>query len=342
MASVLNIGDSWRAQVRRTGYKPVTSTFPNEHDARAWAAEIEARMESRRGAGRIAGVKVSTALDKYLESKPVGRSTANVIEHLRAGLGEIMTDKLTAADVMEYVESREYGPSTAQHEVTILNTVLKTARLVFGYEVPNIMDDAREVLKLTGKLGPSRERERRPTDDELARLCEHFGSHSTMPMEDIIWFAVHTSMRAGEITRLRWEDYAASDKTIVIRNRKSPINKGGNDQTVPLLEEAVAIIERQPKTSEFIFPYNSKTFSSIFPRAVHALGIEDLRFHDLRHEGASRLFERGYQVQEVAMFTGHKDWTMLQRYTHLKAAELRRLPATAASSIPMSDSCAQA
>jgi integrase len=342
MASVLNIGDSWRAQVRRTGYKPVTATFPNEHDARNWAAELEAGMLCRRGAGRIAGVKISAAIDQYMDSKSVGRSAANVMKHLRAGLGEVMTDKLTAADVTAYVESRGYGPSTAQQEVTILNTVLKTARLVFGYEVPNVMDDAREVLKLTGKLGTSQERERRPTDEELAQLCAHFAVHSTMPMEDIIWFAVHTAMRAGEITRLRWEDYAASDKTIVIRNRKSPINKGGNDQTVPLLDEAVAIIERQPRTSEFIFPYNSRTFSSIFPRACTALGIEDLRFHDLRHEGASRLFERGYQVQEVAMFTGHKDWTMLQRYTHLKAAELRRLPATAASSIPMSDSRAQA
>ena len=46
--------------------------------------------------------------------------------------------------------------------------------------------------------------------------------------------------------------------------------------------------------------------------------ISDLRFHDLRHEATTRLFEKGLNVMEVAAITGHKDLRMLQRYTHLK------------------------
>jgi integrase len=99
----------------------------------------------------------------------------------------------------------------------------------------------------------------------------------------------------------------------------------GNHQTVPLLEDAMAIVKRQSRDGDLIFPFKEGTFSSIFPRACKALGIDDLRFHDLRHEGASRLFEKGYQIHEVAMFTGHADWSMLKRYTQLKAATLRRL-----------------
>lgn len=53
--------------------------------------------------------------------------------------------------------------------------------------------------------------------------------------------------------------------------------------------------------------------------------IEDLRFHDLRHEGTSRLFEAGLSIERVALVTGHKDWRMLRRYTNLKPEDLHRL-----------------
>ena len=52
------------------------------------------------------------------------------------------------------------------------------------------------------------------------------------------------------------------------------------------------------------------------------LKIEDLHFHDLRHEGTSRLFEAGFSIEQVALVTGHKDWKMLRRYTHLKPEHL--------------------
>jgi integrase len=179
---------------------------------------------------------------------------------------------------------------------------------------------------MMGKVKKSRQRDRRPTAKELKDLCAYFDKKSTLPMRDLIWFSIHTAMRASEVTRLRWEDFHPKDKTILIRDRKDPKEKAGNNQTVPLLAEAIEIIKRQPKDeSGLIFPYREATFSTIFPRACTALGIEDLRWHDLRHEGASRLFERGYQIHEVALFTGHKDWAMLKRYTQLRAKDLRRL-----------------
>jgi site-specific recombinase XerD len=56
------------------------------------------------------------------------------------------------------------------------------------------------------------------------------------------------------------------------------------------------------------------------------LGIIDLHFHDLRHEGTSKLFEEGYQIQQVALVTGHKDWRHLRRYTNLKPEDLHKGP----------------
>lgn len=143
-------------------------------------------------------------------------------------------------------------------------------------------------------------------------------------MPDIIRFAIASAMRAGEITRLRWSDIHEADRTIIIRDRKDPEEKIGNDQVVPLLGEAWDIVQSQPRTGDLIFPYKEATFSTLFPRACKALKIEDLRFHDLRHEGVSRLFEAGYSIEQVALVSGHRDWKQLQRYTQIRAKSLHK------------------
>jgi integrase len=327
MASILKIGGSWRAQIRRKDHNE-TATFSTKAAALEWARKVESDIDAKKRAKihGATGISIADAIDAYRQEMTIGRTKDNVLGHLKTGLGAVQLSDLTPQDIIKYVKERGYGPSTAQIELSILGTLLKVAGVAWKYHVPeNVVKTARDSLKMTGKVKKSRQRDRRPTAKELKDLCAYFDKKSTLPMRDLIWFAIHTAMRAGEITRLRWADYNRKHKTIVIRDRKDPHEKMGNHQTVPLLDEAIKIIERQPEDGELIFPYNEATFSSIFPRACQALGIEDLRWHDLRHEGASRLFERGYQIHEVALFTGHKDWAMLKRYTQLRAKDLRRL-----------------
>ena len=73
-----------------------------------------------------------------------------------------------------------------------------------------------------------------------------------------------------------------------------------------------------PKNGDLIFPYSSDAISAAFTRACKLLGIVDLHFHDLRHEGVSRLFEIGTAIPHVAAVSGHRSWTSLKRYTHLR------------------------
>jgi integrase len=105
---------------------------------------------------------------------------------------------------------------------------------------------------------------------------------------------VASAWRLGEITRVIWADLNKHHKTIIILDRKDPRNKYGNDQEVPLLGDAWTILNRQPKGDDRIFPYNEKSVGTAFRRACRKLGIDNLHFHDLRHEGTSRLFEAGY------------------------------------------------
>jgi integrase len=189
-----------------------------------------------------------------------------------------------------------------------------------------ITSTARRSLKYLGVSAKSKHRERRPTTKEIDDICLFFTTkrRQKVPMEDLILFAIETAMRLGEILRLRWEDINHDDKTIIIRDRKHPTEKEGNDQEVPLLGTAYEIVMRQKKTDERIFPITEGTPSSLFPRACKELGIVDLRFHDLRHEGVSRFFEQKYSIEQVALLSGHRDWKMLARYTQVKAKDLHR------------------
>jgi integrase len=81
---------------------------------------------------------------------------------------------------------------------------------------------------------------------------------------------------------------------------------------------------RQPRPGPRVFPYNSRTVSAYFTRAVAELKLPDLHLHDLRHEAISRLFAAGYRIEQVALVSGHRDWGMLKRYTHIRAADLHR------------------
>ena len=130
-------------------------------------------------------------------------------------------------------------------------------------------------------------------------------------------------MRVGEVCDITWNDVDVEQKAVLVRNRKDPRKKAGNHMLVPLLGGAWEILNNQPRNEERIFPYQSTSVTSGFQRVRNKLGIENLRYHDLRREGASRLFEKGYTIDEVAQVTGHRNInTLWQVYTELFPSRL--------------------
>jgi hypothetical protein len=79
------------------------------------------------------------------------------------------------------------------------------------------------------------------------------------------------------------------------------------------------------ETPSLVQEFTDKIAGMAFTRACAELKIEDLHFHDLRHEEISRLFEAGLSIEKVALVTGHKDWRQLQRYTNLMVEDLLKL-----------------
>ncbi|MEI4919831.1 tyrosine-type recombinase/integrase, partial [Klebsiella pneumoniae] len=130
--------------------------------------------------------------------------------------------------------------------------------------------------------------------------------------------SILTCMRVGEVCRLLWEDVDDIQRSVIVRDRKDPRKKIGNHMLVPLLGDAWRILTMQPRVDDRVFPFNPKSITAMYRRVRDELGIEDLRYHDLRREGASRLFEAGFSIEEVAQVTGHRSLNILwQVYTEL-------------------------
>jgi integrase len=92
---------------------------------------------------------------------------------------------------------------------------------------------------------------------------------------------------------------------------------------VPLSTRALAVLGSVPAVLRGpIFPITQDSLEYYWRRACEFASIEDLHFHDLRHEATSRLFERGLNHFEVMAITGHRTTDMLKRYTHFRAEEL--------------------
>ncbi len=218
--------------------------------------------------------------------------------------------------------SKNVEPQTCGNYFSHLSSIFTVARPAWGYPLARQeFDDAITVLKKLGLIRKGIERTRRPTLDELNRLMEHFGrilDHrpASVPMQKVVAFAVFATRRQEEITLLRWDDLDGD--RILVRDMKHPGDKKGNNVYCELPTEALAIVKSMPKAAERIFPYTTDAISAGFTRACRFLGIEDLRFHDLRHEGISRLFEMGRTIPQVAAVSGHRSWTSLKRYTHIR------------------------
>lgn len=337
MASIRKREGSWVAEIRRIGHKSVSRSFPTKSLASEWARKIEAEMDASlyRDNRSLNSITFADLIDRYTTEigaiRRFGKNKAAVLKSLTVALGSCPLSGLNAERLNKYVDERRAGGAggvTVGIDLTYIGGILKTASAIWKIPVDQVaVSDARARLTHLGVSTKSRERTRRPTLDEIERLCEHFrakGSRQRVPMPDVIRFAVATAMRLGEIIDLKWADLNEADRTIIIRDRKHPTEKAGNDQEVPLLGEAFDIVKRQPGVGQRIFPIMEGTVSTIFPRACRNLGIEDLKFHDLRHEGVSRLFEQGYSIEQVALVSGHRDWKMLARYTQIKAKDLHR------------------
>ncbi|MBU9390188.1 tyrosine-type recombinase/integrase [Burkholderia multivorans] len=302
-------------------------TFDREAAARAWRDKREKELDQP---GVLESAKqedppLSDVIDRYMrESKrALGKTKKQVLNTIKTKpLGRMHCSEIKSPDYKAFADSLNVQPQTVGNYMSHLSSVVRIARPAWGYPLSEKeLDDALTVTKRMGITGRSRSRDRRPTRDELDRILTYYTEmeardRAEIPMREIIVFAMFSTRRQEEITTICIEDYQGD--RVLVRDMKHPGQKIGNDTWCDLPPEAARIIEAVRPGRGPIFPYNHKSISASFTRACAFLAIEDLVFHDLRHEGTSRLFEMGWNIPHVAAVTGHRSWNSLKRYTHLR------------------------
>lgn len=301
-------------------------TFERKAHAVAWAKAREVELQVG-GPPKRGGPTLADVIDRYLADvdADIGRTKDQVLRAIKAHpIAAKRCSEITSPDIVSWLQAMHTLPQTRMNYAQHLSAIFTMARPAWGYELDQqVMRDAMAVARRLKIVSKSQQRERRPTADELDRLMEHFGDvrarrPRSIPMQALIGFAIYSTRRQAEMLRITWADLDVEHSRVMVRDMKNPGDTAGNDVWVDLPPEALAIVLAQPRRSARIFPYSTDAVGTAFTRACKALGIEDLREHDLRHHGISRLIEMGGTIPEVAAVSGHRTWQSLQRYSHYK------------------------
>jgi len=304
-----------------------TETFDRKPVAEAWLKKRETELAMPGALTKPKDPLLKVVIDQYnLEkAKLHGKTKEQVLRTIgNSDLGELRCSEVTSQEIVKFAQSIDAQPSTRGNYISHLASVMTIAKPAWGYPLERqAMEDARLVLNKMGLIGKSKERTRRPTLNELDKLMKYYAvaelkRTDVIPMTKVILFAIYSTRRQEEITRITGKDLDKGKLEVIVRDMKNPGEKIGNDVPTTLTPEALQVIELQPETEARIWPYNAESISTSFRRACDFLGIEDLHFHDLRHDGISRLFEMGWNIPHVARVSGHRSWTSLKRYTHIR------------------------
>lgn len=334
----------FQAKIRFTGIPIVARNFPSREEAEAWlrATEPELKARSREAAWEQAQAKlmagfrvqpriVADILHRHLTEETINKKSAEAeVNHIRSimryPLARVQVENLTRHDINDWRDQRlkDVAPSTVNRELNILNAVFKLA--VYEWDVALCKSVLTSVRR--PKNPPGRVRRLSPPEETALRRA---GEETRNPyIVSILDLALETAMRRSEILDLQWNRVSLAHRSIQLI-----ATKNGTPRGVPLSRRAmeVLIALRRVAAHELggagdldsgpVFPgLTVNAFKLAFTRMVKRAGLENFRFHDLRHEATSRLFEKGLSQMEVATITGHKDIRMLARYTHLQVKDL--------------------
>lgn len=316
MAAIRKHRDKWQAQVRLKGIKPIAMSFSLKSEAVAWARVTESKVTlgTYVDPRPASSVTLSDVITRYLEqvsgSGKGNRPLASRLERLRGALGAFSLNKLTASHLSEYRDRRLLvaNPATVIHELSLVRRLMRLAVIDYGIALPQGIPQVRMPKMPRGRV-------RRLMAGEEERLLAVCIKDDVL--HDIILLAIETAMRRSELVNIRWDHIDWNNCTLRINKTKT-----GVPRVIPLSVIAISVLSRHFNPPAAVFPVSASSISHGFASACREAGIVDLRFHDLRHEGVSRLFELGLNQMEVATISGHQTISMLQRYTHISIEHL--------------------
>jgi integrase len=338
MASIIPIGDKWRAQVRRKGHRPMTKTFTTKREAEAWARRIETGIDEGRPALLVDEITVGQLLEHYRVMRAeLGRpvvptsNTHYMLQHLDEDLGGVRVQDLSPQRLGQWAQQRHQqgaGGFTVNMELSALGTAIRHTGAYLRVNLPDVVGLARPLLHYGQLITGGNRRTRRPSEDELARLLAYLDERQPV-VADAVRVAAITGLRRGELARIAWADLDELRKAVLVRQRKHPRRVEARDEWVPLLGDAWAVVQRQARKGARIFPLSPETLTDNVTAATRALGIPDLRLHDMRRHATSALREKGFDGDARKAVTGHRSDEVHSRYVVVSLEQLHEQYAAA-------------
>lgn len=362
MGTLVKRGElQWQAKIRKKGFPVQSKTFSYKEDAEKWIRATERELETAGFVDRREAEKNSLAevLKKYRRDVTPGKKSAEIekikIEMILrdTALSQLKMSAISTSAVAAWRDRRlkVVSGATVNREFDVLSAVINHARREWGVHMENPIPDVKRPEK-------SRARDRRFSSIEeqylLDALCEGerkadgtFGKGARNPwLAPLVRLALETAMRRGELLALQWENVDLKRRAAFL-----PDTKNGDARDVPLSMRAVAILTGLPygdgedsvecdDRQGPVFPTTAMALRKGFGRALQRAQLayandcrkshrkpikgflEDVHFHDTRHEAASRIATKLSNVLELSAVTGHRDLRMLKRYYHPRAEDL--------------------
>lgn len=325
-----------RVKIRCKGIRrEISESFPNMTLAKSWAQQTEADIKAGRFLKTIEARKhtVSEAIDRYLRDVLPHKSSAmqtqrTQLEEWRKEIGYLTLDQLSAQvlsecrDKFRNVQTQSKKPrqaSTVNRLLAVFSHLLNTAVNEWEW-----MEDS--PMRKVRKLKESRGRVRSLSDEERKALLASCDASECKELGLIVRIALSTGMRRSEISNLRWP-------LIDLKTGHTQIlqTKNGDARATFITGKTLELLKQHSKlrhlNSDFVFPSpNDPTqplnFRTAWDKAISRSAIPNFKFHDLRHEFATRLAENNASLSQLSQALGHKTLTMVKRYSHLTESSI--------------------
>ncbi len=310
----------YQAIIRKKGFPTQSRVFARKGDAQKWESEILAEMN--KGVFVSRSEAEATALnelfqrfiDEYVPRLADPTRQANRVKALmRRDIGKRIVATIKNADIAAFIKEREaegVSGNTIRLDLAVISRVFNVARANWGFA--SLSNPVEHVIR--PKVAKGRERRIRGPKEWKALL-----KASSPRFRLVLRFALRTAMRREEIADLTWDRVFFDKRTLWL-----PKTKNGEQRLVPLSPKAIAILyQAGPRSEGSVFGMTPAGITKAMVRAARDAGIEDLHFHDLRHEAVSRFFEMtDLDVMEIKSVSGHKTLQMLNRYSHIRIERL--------------------
>jgi integrase len=322
MAYIRKRGKGYYVEIRKLGVEK-NATFDSKTEAAKWAADTEALIVAGKASG-IPDITFGQLLKRYCDEVTV-KKRGKKWEETRIKLvqrDDLAKVKLAILDQRHFGEWRDrrlesVSAASVRREWNILSAACSTAVNEWKL-IPS------HPMKGVKRPEAPQARDRRISQKEIDALLYALGYDGNTPstitarVGAAFLFAIETGMRAGEIAGLKW------DKVFL---EKSYLKTSGKTRAayrdVPLSPAAIRILKSLDASGETVFCLNTQQIDALFRKAKAKALVDDLHFHDTRHEAITRLASK-LHILELARAIGHKDLRMLQIYFNSTAEDVAK------------------